>query len=206
MVKPVHIVRARRVEEDGAAAEVEALIFPPYRHREMEQQLELSLPPEEDEDAVEKSDNNEPFELWACDVRLPCDTKDRAIFGANAPHAVELSVRFARIMLGYSGYTIEPSSDEAFPFDHAKFPLTLVKTIQGRKVIDGETRYTSAHIYAPHYHADFDMWFCPLQFPFLGPDMHQNYWCHDAAEAAEMGEVQAMEILAYHGATIISDD
>lgn len=73
-------------------------------------------------------------------------------------------------------------------------------------MIDGETRYTSARIYAPHYHADFDMWFCPLQFPVLGKEMHQRTWGNDAAEAAETGEAKILDYLAYHGVTIIPEE
>lgn len=184
---------------------VEAYVFPPYRHHEMEQSPIPQLPSEEWEDA-EDLDDDAVLECWACDVRLPFDSKDRPIFGIDAANAIENSVKFAKIMFDYSGYLVEPSSPDAVPLDLANLSLKLMKTIRGCKVIDGETRHTSARVYAPHYHADFDMWFCPLQFPVLGKEMHQRTWGNDAAEAAEMGEAKVMEFLAYHGVTIIPDD
>ena len=97
MTECLHIIRARRVEEDGTAVEVEAHVFPPYRHHEMERKLDMTLPPEE-EDAADQPDDDEPFELWACDVHLPFEPGNRPIFGVDAAHAIELSVKFAKIM------------------------------------------------------------------------------------------------------------
>jgi len=121
MADRIRTIRARRVEEDGTAVEVEAHVFPPYRHHEMERKLEMSLPPEE-EGATDDHDDDEPFELWACDVRLPCDTKDRAIFSGDAEHALELAVKFAKITLDLFGYIVEPSSPSAVPLDLPIFP------------------------------------------------------------------------------------
>jgi len=73
-------------------------------------------------------------------------------------------------------------------------------------VIEGETRHTSARIYAPHYHADFDMWFCPLQFPFLGEKMLRRIWSGDATVGAEMGEADVKDVLAHYGFTIVPDE
>lgn len=205
MVQALHTIRAWRIEENRTRVDVEAYVFPPYRHHEMEQRPIPPLPSPEWDNAGDLDDEAE-LECWACDVRLPFDSKDRPIFGTDAAHAIELSVKFAKLMFDYSGYAVEPSSPDGVPLDLANFPLTLVKTIRVSKVIDGETRHTSARIYAPHYHADFDMWFCPLQFPFLGPKMDQRSWGGDAAEAAEMGEAKVMEFLAHYGFTIVPDE